>query len=137
MAKVVIYWWGLDIFLCGKIFVHVYLQWGFHIILFTFQKLTHTCMCYVCNLDWHFICAPMPCPRSPHQIHIWKRGFYYALHLKWMWFGPRLGHSLLECLKNDKGIVVYQYFKIPQHLKTFPQTFPSIHTNCIISVSRS
>jgi hypothetical protein len=79
----------------------------------------------------------MPCPRSPHQIHIWKRGFYYALHLKWMWFGPRLGHSLLECLKNDKGIVVYQYFKIPQHLKTFPQTFPSIHTNCIISVSRS
>jgi hypothetical protein len=27
----------------------------------------------------------------------------------------QMGHNLLECLKNDKGIVVFQYFKISQH----------------------
>ncbi len=65
---------------------------GFHITLLSFQKVTHTCMCYVHNFDWHFVCAPMPHPMSPHQIHIWKRGFYWALNLNWLWFG-NLAHT--------------------------------------------
>ncbi len=45
-----------------------------------------------------------------------------------------MGHGLLECLKNDKSIVVFQSFKIPQHFKMFPPTLPPIHTNCIITM---
>jgi len=75
MVKVVFNWWGLYILLWGQVFVHVPLHWGFHIISFTFQELTHTCMCYVCNFDQHFVCAPMPHFWSPYQIHIWKRDF--------------------------------------------------------------
>jgi hypothetical protein len=48
-----------------------------------------------------------------------------------------MGHGLLECFKNDKGIVVFQYFKIPWHFKTFPPTSPPIHTNCIISMCQA
>ncbi len=68
---------------------------GFHITLLAFQKLTDTCMCYVHNLDWYFICVPMLHPLSPHQIHIWKREFYWALNLNWLWFG-----NLAQTYKN-------------------------------------
>jgi hypothetical protein len=47
-----------------------------------------------------------------------------------------MGYNLIEHLKNDKGIVVFWYFKIPQHFKTFPPTLPPTHTNCIISMSQ-
>ncbi len=71
----------------GTCFVHVPLHWSFHITSITFQKLTHMCMCYVHNLDRHLVCAPMLHPGSPHQIHIWKKRFYWALDLNWLWFG--------------------------------------------------
>jgi hypothetical protein len=48
-----------------------------------------------------------------------------------------MGHNLFECLKKNKGIVIFQYFKIPQHFKTFQPTFPPIHTNCIISMCQA
>jgi hypothetical protein len=43
-----------------------------------------------------------------------------------------LGHILLECFKNDNGIIIFWYFKIPQHFKTFPPTFLPIHTNYVV-----
>jgi hypothetical protein len=46
------------------------LRFPHHLVIF--KELRHMCMCYVHNLDWHFICAPMVHPRNPHQIHVWK-----------------------------------------------------------------
>jgi hypothetical protein len=46
-----------------------------------------------------------------------------------------LGHNLLECLKNDKSITVFQYFEIPQHFKTFPHEpshlYIKLHNFCV------
>jgi hypothetical protein len=69
MAKVVFYWWGLYILLWGQVFLHVPFHWGFHIILFAFQELTH--MHVLCTQFRSIVYAPMLHLRSPYQIHIW------------------------------------------------------------------
>jgi hypothetical protein len=60
---------------------------GFHITLLAFQELTHMCMCYVHNLDWHFVCAPM-LHLGIHTKSTFEKKYFIGF---WIWIDCDLG----------------------------------------------
>jgi hypothetical protein len=51
------------------------------------SKNSHTYACACTQFQSTLCLCPMPHLGNPHQIHIWKKGFYWAMDLNWLWFG--------------------------------------------------
>jgi len=73
---------GVLISFCGGKFLCMFMSNGVSTSFCSPSKKSHThaCVMYAISIDILFV-PPMPCLGSPHQIHIWKRGFYYVLDL--------------------------------------------------------
>jgi hypothetical protein len=90
---------------------------------------THTHMHVLCTQSRStLVSAPILHLGSPHQIHIWKKGFYLALDLNWLWFGNST--HVYKFVKNVH--LQYPFFPIKPWLLVECTTNQHLHNRYIM-----